>query len=174
MANDQVTLGALLDTLPGLSAASTPAEISDLENPSSPRALPGAVTLARHDVIHALVGRALMDQDEAFVIGFTMGNATEYRDKDGETIKAAFSDRYPEPFRISGEKLLAFDLGVAAGRAVPVKDIAELSIETMTDKTLGELRHLLGISTDKLKAVYAKEKELIPSTLESCRLSVDA
>jgi hypothetical protein len=168
--NDHLTLAELLDSLPGLSAQDIPDEISELEDPASPLSLPGAVSLARHDVLHAILGRGLMDQDEVFVIGFTMGNASEYNDADGDTIKAAFANRYPEPFRVYGEKLQAFDLGVTAGRTIGVRDIANLPIETMKDKTLGELRRMLKISTAELRSFYHQEKELIPSTFESGRL----
>jgi hypothetical protein len=170
--NDHLTLAELLDSLPGLSAQDLPAEIIELEDPNSPLSLPGAVSLARHDVLHAILGRGLMDQDEVFVIGFTMGNASEYSDADGDTIKAAFANRYPEPFRVYGEKLQAFDLGVAAGRALGIRDIADLPIETMRDKTLGELRHMLKISTAELRTFYRLEKQLIPSTFESGRLPI--
>ena len=45
-----------------------------IENPKSPFHLHGAVTLRDHDHIHVLLGRGQANDDEAFVIGFTMGN----------------------------------------------------------------------------------------------------
>ena len=45
-----------------------------IENPKSPFHLHGAVTLHDHDHIHVLLGRGQANDDEAFVIGFTMGN----------------------------------------------------------------------------------------------------
>ena len=35
----------------------------------------GSTDLRTHDFIHILLGRGVMIKDEAFVIGFTMGNA---------------------------------------------------------------------------------------------------
>ena len=45
-----------------------------IENPKSPFHLHGAATLHDHDHIHVLLRREQANDDEAFVIGFTMGN----------------------------------------------------------------------------------------------------
>ena len=45
-----------------------------IENPKSPFHLHGAATLHDHDHIHVLLKRGQDNDDEAFVIGFTMGN----------------------------------------------------------------------------------------------------
>jgi hypothetical protein len=170
--NNHLTLATVLNSMPKASAADIPDEVKELENPFSPNAKPGAVTLKRHDPIHALLGRGLLDQDEAFVIGFTMGNASKYKNEDGDTIKVAFADTYPEPYRIYGEKLNAFDLGVSVGKKNRVRDIADIPIEDMSELTLGELRERLGISIPTLQIVYQEERRLLPSTLESGRLPV--
>jgi hypothetical protein len=49
--------------------------IKILENPKSPVALPGAVSLDDHDVMHVLLGMGIDPCHEAFVIGFTMGGS---------------------------------------------------------------------------------------------------
>jgi hypothetical protein len=141
-----------------------------LENPSSPTALPGAVTLGRHDVLHILLGRGLLDQDEAFVIGFTMGNATRYRDDDGLLMRQALAHWYPEPFRICGSKLQVFDLGVQAGKTMGIPDIAQIPIENLGGRSLADVRQELQISTDLLKSLYHQEKQSIRNSLESGRL----
>ena len=46
-----------------------------LENPKSPFRLSGAVNLFNHDIIHILLNRGMDVDDEAYVIGFTMGNS---------------------------------------------------------------------------------------------------
>lgn len=45
-----------------------------IENPCSPIALPGKISLYNHDCLHVLLSRGVTLQDEAFIIGFTMGN----------------------------------------------------------------------------------------------------
>lgn len=45
-----------------------------LENPTSPVALPGKISLHNHDCLHIILGIGVSPQEEAFIIGFTMGN----------------------------------------------------------------------------------------------------
>ena len=44
------------------------------ENPRSPFALPGSISLHDHDCIHILLGKGVTPSEEAFVLGFTMGS----------------------------------------------------------------------------------------------------
>jgi hypothetical protein len=172
--NAGVTLQAVRDSLPGLPETAIPEEIRELENPTSQRALPGAVSLAWHDILHILLGRGLLDQDEAFVLGFTMGNASRYQDAHGDEMMQALAHLYPEPFRIRGPKLQAFALGAEAGRRLGVRDLADRENEVAFHRTLGELRTQLGIDTEELKRIYLREQQLIPKTLESARLNTAA
>ena len=157
-------------SLPGASDVDIPEVVRRLENPVSPLALPGAVTLRRHDVLHILLGRGLLDQDEAFVVGFTMGNATRYRDADGALMREALEHWYPEPFRIFGTKLRVFDLGVQAGKCMGIPDIAQIPVENLGSFTVGHARQELKISEEKLREFYRQEKRLSPTSLESGRL----
>jgi hypothetical protein len=168
--NDPIPLDELIASLPGASDVEIPQIVRQLENPSSPVALPGAVTLGRHDVIHILLGRGLLDQDEAFVLGFTMGNASKYRDADGVLMRKALEHWYPEPFRILGNKLAIFDLGVQTGRSMGIPDIAKIPIEELRSYSIGHVRRELKINADVLRQIYLKEKTLNPKSLESGRL----
>jgi hypothetical protein len=170
LSNDDRKVSDAIADLPGAIDAEIPEVVQRLENPSSPVALPGAVTLGRHDVLHILLGRGLLDQDEAFVIGFTMGNATRYRDDDGILMRQALAHWYPEPFRICGSKLQVFDLGVQAGKTMGIPDIAQIPIENLGGRSLADVRQELQISTDLLKSFYHQEKQSIRHSLESGRL----
>jgi len=170
LANDQTPLDELIASLPGASDVEIPEIVRQLENPSSPVALPGAVTLGRHDVIHILLGRGLLDQDEAFVLGFTMGNDSKYRDADGDLMRQALEHWYPEPFRILGNKLQIFELGVQTGRSMGIPDIAHFPIEELRSQSVGQARQELKISVEQLREIYAQEKMLNPKSLESGRL----
>jgi hypothetical protein len=170
LSNDDRKICDWLAALPGAIDADIPEVVRRLENPSSPTALPGAVTLGRHDVLHILLGRGLLDQDEAFVIGFTMGNASQYRDDDGILMRQALANWYPEPFRICGSKLQVFDLGVQVGKSMGIPDIAQIPIENLGGRSLADVRQELQISTDLLKSFYHQEKQSIRNSLESGRL----
>ena len=88
-----------------------------IENPKSPFHLHGATTLHDHDHIHVLLGRGQANDDEAFVIGFTMGN--DDRTKSWETRLFKFISRwfYPKSDRFTKSQLKIFDSGFKYGRS---------------------------------------------------------
>jgi hypothetical protein len=172
LSNDNQHMSDAINALPGASDVEIPEVVRRLENPSSPVALPGAVTLRRHDVIHILLGRGLLDQDEAFVVGFTMGNSSKYRDADGCVMREALEHTYPEPFRIYGPKLDVFDLGVHAGKNMGIPDISLIPIEELGNATLGQTRRDLKLNMDQLRCYYDQEKARIPTSIESGRLPI--
>jgi len=71
--NGEKKLGTVLKTMPSNEQQDISSVVKLFENPSSPIALPGAINLERHDCIHVILGRGLLPQDEAFVIGFYHG-----------------------------------------------------------------------------------------------------
>ncbi len=172
---DSWSVDKLRQTLPGIPKDGIPEIVKKYEDPSSPNALVGAVTLAHHDVIHILLGRGLLDQDEAFVLGFTMGTATcgDIQD-DLEKMRNLLQKEYQEPFRIPVNKLKAFDLGVECARRSQCKDIflLKLTEEPSLSKSVGQLRIDCGIDKNVLVQFYRQEREAIPCTLESSRLPV--
>ncbi len=167
--NDDQTLGAVLATLPGFEAEAVPVLVRLFENPASPIALAGACTLAQHDAVHVLIGRGLVDQDEAFVIGFTAGAAADLSQADVEAYRVALSS-YAEPYRIGGRDLLAFDLGIQAGRVAASRDLHAIDVEAYAGLPLGQAREQLGIDTDVLRGFYRLEQRVIPGTPASLRL----
>ena len=70
--NDHLTLREVLATLPAAPPAAIPWVVRLFENPQGWLRMHGAADLATHDRIHVVLGRGLLAQDEAFVIGFTM------------------------------------------------------------------------------------------------------
>lgn len=171
--NDDCSMQEILQTLPGVAESAIPQEVHLFENPKSAIALPGAVSLEWHDAIHILLGRGLLDQDEAFVIGFTMGNASAFREEDATILRNALCHTYPEPFRVHGGKLLAFDLGVEAGRMIGVPDLADQNGRFSNQETLRSWRQHFGIDKEMLRSFYARENLTIPRTLESARLPLE-
>ena len=55
------------------------------------------------------MGRGLLDQDEAFVIGFTMGCTKSVSRLERWFFRCAVSRLYPEPYRIHARILAAYD-----------------------------------------------------------------
>lgn len=72
--NNSLTLGEAYQALSGSSPSDIPFLSELLENPDSPIALRCKIYLEDHDCLHLLLNRGLSLEDEAFIIGFTMGN----------------------------------------------------------------------------------------------------
>ena len=170
--NGEQTLGDVLDTLPGFDADEVPALVRVFENPASPIALAGAVTLEQHDAIHVLIGRGLVDQDEAFTIGFTAA-ASKAELTEGEKLAYRVAlESYMEPYRVRGRDLLAFDLGVKAARFCQCEHLDQILVAELRNRKLSDLRTELGIERRVLREFYEIEQALIPGTPASLRLPV--
>jgi hypothetical protein len=140
---------------------------------ASPVALPGAISLPRHDVIHVLLGRGLLNQDEGFVIGFTMGASSRLRTWQYKFFRWIARRLYPRPYKFSDRDLIAYDLGVGEGQAHAAVDLHKQPLETYRDMTIRDLRAKLGINVHRLHAAYRKERVLLADTPSSGRLDYD-
>jgi hypothetical protein len=169
--NDDESLGEVYDSLPGAEPDEIDQMVRLLENPASPYALPGAASLRAHDCIHILLGRGLLNQDEAFVIGYTMATAKE--DVDPEKVqlfRLAAQHLYKPPYQMSDTDLIAFDIGFAAATISEARHIYEFSFGPAMDRTLGDLRRTLGIDMYILKSAYREERRRLPENKASQRL----
>lgn len=170
--NDDLTLREVLATLPAAPPTAIPWIVRLFENPHGWLRLHGAVDLAHHDRIHVLLGRGLLGQDEAFVIGFTMGSTKRLSRFEQAFFKFVAAFMYPEPYRIPRPTLAAYDLGVEAGREIGVRDIHHAVGDDVLDRPLGDMRRALGIDTARLRDFYAHERAALPGTAASERLPV--
>lgn len=159
---DHLSVGHVLDTMPGFQSEDIPAIIGAFESPNSPLKLPGACTLQQHDVLHVLLGRGLVDQDEAFVLGFAAMADPQFTNDDIDRYKFAFSI-YPEPYCIRGCDLLAFELGVKAAQKMRLGNIITLDVAAVRSLLIGPLRRNLGIDTEVLLDIYEEERRCIPT-----------
>jgi hypothetical protein len=124
-----------------------------LENPNSPLALPGKISLLHHDYIHLLLGRGLSPEDEAFVIGFTMGNDLKTNQLHLFIYKFFSKFIYPYPYKFSNLDFQIFDLGFIYGRTIKTKQIHETDFEIYQDQTIESFRKIFGINKDKIKFI---------------------
>lgn len=168
--NDHETLGDVLATLPASPPTAIPWIVRLLENPNGWLHLHGAVDLGVHDSIHVLLGRGLLAQDEAFVIGFTMGSTHAVRRAEQFFFKVTVAYLYPDPYRIPWPLLVAYDLGLEAGQRVGIKNFHQLITEDMRTWKLGKVRRALGIRASQLRVFYSREQALLPLTRASQRL----
>jgi hypothetical protein len=171
--NDDLTLRQVLATLPAAPPQAIPWVVRLFENPQGWLRLHGAVDLASHDMIHVLLGRGLLGQDEAFVIGFTMGSTQAVSRLERWLFKHILAHVYPEPYRIPWPILAAYDLGLEAGRTMGARDLHHAVGPALLDRPLGAVRRTLGIDTHRLREFYARERAALPETPASRRLPVD-
>lgn len=174
---DDMTIAEVLATMPAAAADDVPEIIKKYENPESPDALPGAITLARHDCIHVLLGRGLHVQDEAFVIGATMGAASDISDEIVDFFIKVSTTEYPEHWRFETDHIASYRLGVGfAVDNLSNKDLhlIPLEAEPWQSKTVREARSDLGIVKEELRAYFRKAELLVPGTKATRRLDTSA
>lgn len=174
---DGMTIAEVLATMPAADAEDVPEIIRRYENPESPEALPGAISLPRHDCIHVLLGRGLHVQDEAFVIGATMGAASDITGEIVDFFVEISTTKYPKHWRFEVEHIPSFRLGVGyAMDNLKDKDLHLLPLEQepWRSKTVREARRDLGIIKEELRAYFRKAELLVPGTRATRRLDTSA
>jgi hypothetical protein len=168
--NGDESLRKVHGEMPRDSADGVPWVVRALENPSSPIALPGAVDLFSHDCIHVLLGRGVLPQDEAFVLGFTMGSAWGVRGWHVALFKGCARVLYREPFRFSQLDAHVFEFGVQAARQAGALSLAAVDFRSVFEHPLRVIRARLGLKVDALGAIYAEERRRWPDAVASQRL----
>lgn len=152
-----LTLGEALASMKGDMPMDIPWIVRLVENPASPVPLPGKVDLYHHDCLHILLERDFSLYGEAFIVGFSMGNDPTTTPLHIDLVKWFSSRFYPQNYRFTPDQLKAFDLGVAYGRRVPVKNLNQFDFTVHEDKSLNLLQHHLGIDRQALQTLRQAE-----------------
>jgi len=112
----------------------------------------------------------LLPQDEAFVIGYTMGTAGDRISKEEvKLFKMISSKLYPDIYRFRKTDIIAYDLGFAYGQKAK-RPVYEFDFMKHLGASLNELRQMFGVDIAALRKLYAREKKRIQGTRESARL----
>ena len=168
--NDDRTLGEILESMPKDPASNMPWYVRMLENPKSPIALPGAIDLFGHDCLHAVLGRGTYQQDEAFVIGFTMGASGKLKAWQERLFRWCTLNLYKGVFRFTDQDQAVFDLAVSVGRWSGVKPLHTVDFRPLLNRPVREVREELGIRLETLYQAYECERRLWPDSAASRRL----
>ena len=155
---DTRLLGDVYDTLGGLGQMEVPFIVRLFENPKSAIALPGAINLFNHDCLHILLGRGLWNQDEAFIIGFSMGNDVAAKSWHRSMFKLISSKFYGRDERFIVTDLIAYDIGYEYGKECVMKNIHNTNFGLYMHKEISETRCLLGISEERLLELRNRER----------------
>ncbi len=166
------TLGEMLALMPPSPIQQMPKIITLLENPSSPIYLPGPAKIDVHDVLHCLVLRGLRAQDEAFVIGFTMGASKNASAADRIAFKNLAGALYPKPFHFSDSDLRVFDIGFDLGLSCERRNLHLLDAVEFKSLTWSEARAQASIEPSLLLAAFQREVDLNLLTKASKRASI--
>ncbi|WP_309743423.1 MULTISPECIES: hypothetical protein [unclassified Chamaesiphon] len=142
---DAFTLAAACEDLQGDPPGEIPFLVWLLENPASPLNMPGSIDLLGHDRIHLLLKKGFSPAEEAYVIGFTMGNDTSTNWWHLLLLKIAAHFLYPPKYRLSYSELSIFDRGVQLGRSIKVKNINKLDWSKWDCKLLQDIRQEIGL-----------------------------
>jgi hypothetical protein len=137
---DKMTLTEAYNTLQGDEQSEIPWIVWLLENPASPIALPGNIDLAGHDCIHLLLKQGFTSTNEAYVVGFTMGNDQRTKWFHFQFFKIAVLFLYPPKYRLSYAEIQVLERGFRLGQRTQVKDLNKMSLEKWNNKTLEQIR----------------------------------
>jgi hypothetical protein len=145
---DASTLVAACEDLQGDPPEEIPFVVWLLENPSSPFNMPGSIDLFGHDCIHLLLKKGFSPDDEAYVVGFTMGNDANTSWIHLLILKIAAYCLYPRKYRFSYSKIKIFDRGVRLGRRTKTRNINKLDWSKWNHRLLKDIRSELGLDLD--------------------------
>ena len=127
-----------------------------LENPQSPLALPGKISLENHDCLHALLERGMSLDDEAFLVGFCMGNAPQTNFVHIGIFKFFSRYLYPLKYRFNQNNFAYFNLGFRYGRTFKVQ-FNSINFSNYYSISLPVLRQRFGFDFPSLTPLNPKE-----------------
>ena len=174
--NDVMTLREAHASLSSLGAKqeSIPLMIQLVENPRFD--IPGfdifhgAVDLKTHDYIHLILGRGLLDKDEAFTIGFTMGSTDKVSTLEETLYALASKHLYPKVYQFDDEAIRIFKDAVRLGFISDCLPLNQINYEKYLDCSLKNIRQEIQLEGDLILAYYRIEKKRYPNSKASQRL----
>lgn len=176
LARDQLTLTEAWKSLAqvGAEPGKIPLMVQLVENPKyrvpGLDLFHGRVELEQHDAIHILLGRGLLNKDEGFTIGFTMGSSRKVSTIEEELFASIASNLYPTPYRLNREDIEVFRDGLRLAYIMKCKPLEYILFNDYSHFRLCDLRATLDINTDLLRSYYAMEKKRYPNCPSSQRL----
>jgi len=151
-----------------------PLMVQMVENPKFQipgiRLFHGAVDLNQHDYIHIALGRGLLDKDEAFTIGFTMGSTNKVTTAEENLYSLISRYLYPKVYQFDKEAVEVFKNAVRLGYISSCLPLDEFDFTSFLDLPLTEIRARLGLEKSLLLAYYEIEKTRYPTAKDSQRL----
>jgi hypothetical protein len=152
-------LGDIYATFKGDEPLDIPWIVRLMENPKSILPFPGKIDLYRHDCLHILLNLRFSLYEEAFVVGFTIGNDIKTKPYHCLIFKFISQYFYPQTCRFNQQHLKWFDLGFLYGRKIKTKNINNLDFSILADQSISVIRRNLGINIQELKLLLQSLNE---------------
>jgi hypothetical protein len=125
-------------------ASTMPFLIWLLENPDSPISFPGQIYLRDHDYVHILLGRRQSTEDEAYVLGFTMGSDAQTNGMHLAIFKFFTKYLYPQKYRLGTKELSVFEEGFSSARHMKITALNRFDFKVHEGQSIASLRQMLG------------------------------
>lgn len=173
---DHLTLRQAHDSLSrvGADQAEIPLLIQLVENPKykipGVTLFHGAVDLEQHDYIHILLGRGLLEMDEAFVIGFTMGSTNKVTTTEEKLFTLIAQYLYPKVYQFGKIEIEVFKNAVRLAYLSSCRALDQIDFTASLDQPLKKVREDIGLEAHLLLAYYEIEKQRYPDSIASQRL----
>lgn len=176
LARDYVTLQEAYDGMSrvGADKQEIPLMIQLVENPKY--RIPGftlfhgAVDLRQHDCIHIILGRGLLEMDEAFTIGFTMGSTKKVTTTEEHLFSLIARHLYPKVYQFGEQEIAVFRDAVRLSYISGCAALDEIEFEDYFGQPLHRIREEIGLEANLLRAYYEIEKTRYPDSPASQRL----
>ena len=149
------TLKSCLQSINGDEQTDIPFMVWLLENPESIFPLPGKINLYNHDCLHILLDRGISLLDEAFVVGFTMGSDRSTNRFHLAVFEILSNLLYPKQYKFDRQQFELLKIAFDYGRRLKVKNINQIDFKAYENKTVGEMRNLLGIDLKEVRQCFA-------------------
>ncbi len=173
---DQMTLSEALDSLSDVKAdqSEIPLMIQLVENPKFKipgfEIFHGAVDIQQHDCIHILLGRGLLNMDEAFTIGFTMGSTKKVTTTEESLYAFVSKHLYPDVYRFNQEEIAVFKDAVKLAYISNCVPLDKFDFSDWLDQPLRVIREVVGVEPELINAYFAVEERRYPLSVASQRL----
>lgn len=130
----------------------------------------GAVDLEQHDYIHIILGRGMLELDEAFTIGFTMGSTKKVTETEEQLFALIAQYLYPTVYQFGEREIEVFRDAVRLGYVSDCQPLDEIDFRQYLDMPLRVVRERIGVEANLLRAYYEIEKNRYPDATASRRL----
>jgi hypothetical protein len=147
--HNEQTLASALEKIRIDSQADIPWIVRLLENPQSPLALPGKISLYDHDCLHILLDKTTTVEDEAFVIGFTMGNDRDTKLWMVRLFKFISSHWYPQQYCFLESHWQDYDEGYRIGKTFTVQ-FNKIDFQCYQNWKIGDLKRKFGLVNNSI------------------------